>query len=160
MLTLKEALDTMDRYHAGALPIQMVDFANDLGIEVYKVPNWPSDLSGMIKRTAETRSGFSIYVNADHPVTRRRFTIAHECAHAMLHPELIGDGIVDDALYRSGLSSRIEAQANRLAADLLMPRKKLDQLISSGITDVSTLAEKFWVSEQAMAIRVGVPQEI
>lgn len=158
MLTLKEALDVMDRHHAGDLPIQMIRFATDLGIEVFRVPNWSPDLSGMIKRTDTTPSGFSIYVNASHSEKRRRFTIAHECAHAMLHPELIGDGIVDDALYRSGLSNRVEAQANRMAADILMPRVRLDELIDSGITSVKVLADKFNVSEQAMAIRLGVPQ--
>lgn len=160
MMTLKEALDVMDRHHAGDLPIQMVDFASDLGIDVYRVPGWPNDLSGMIKRSPDTDSGFAIYVNAEHPVVRRRFTIAHECAHAMLHPELIGDGIVDDALYRSGLSNRIEAQANRLAADILMPRSRLNQLIEGGMTSVSELATTFWVSEQSMAIRLGVPQDV
>ena len=159
MLTLKEALDVMDRHHSGDLPIQMVDFANDLGIEVYRVPNWPDDLSGMIKRTVETDSGFSIYVNGAHSPVRRRFTIAHECAHAMLHAELIGDGIVDDALYRSGLSTAVEAQANKLAADILMPRHRLNETINSGVTDVASLAKAFWVSKQAMAIRLGIPQE-
>lgn len=158
MMTLKEALEVMDRHHAGDLPIQMVDFASDLGIDVYRVPGWSSDLSGMIKRSANTDSGFAIYVNAEHPVVRRRFTIAHECAHAMLHSELIGDGIVDDALYRSGLSNAVEAQANRLAADILMPRYRLNELIGSGITDLKELAGTFWVSEQAMAIRLGIPQ--
>lgn len=157
-MTLKEALDVMDSHHAGDLPVQMVKFADDLGIPVYRVPNWSNDLSGMIKRTDDSPSGFSIFVNEAHPVVRRRFTIAHECAHAMLHPELIGDGIVDDALYRSGLSNRVEAQANRLAADILMPRKRLNELIQGGMTSVTALAEKFWVSEQSMAIRLGVPQ--
>lgn len=157
-MTLKEALDALDRHHAGDLPIQTVSFANDLGIPVYRVPGWSNDLSGMIKRTDSTPSGFTIYVNDAHPPVRRRFTIAHECAHAMLHPELIGDGIVDDALYRSGLSNTVEAQANRLAADILMPRSRLNQLIAEGTTSVRELAATFWVSEQAMAIRLGAPQ--
>lgn len=159
MMSLKEALEVMERHHGGALPIHMIRFANDLGIEVYRVPDWKTDLSGMIKRTGDTPSGFSIYVNADHSEVRRRFTIAHECAHAMLHPELIGDGIVDDALYRSGLSSRIEAQANRMAADILMPRARLDSLLKKGVTSVEQLAKIFHVSDQAMAIRLGVPQD-
>jgi len=159
MMSLKEALDVMERHHADDLPIHMIRFANDLGIEVYRVPEWKNDLSGMIKRTGDTPSGFSIYVNAGHSEVRRRFTIAHECAHAMLHPELIGDGIVDDALYRSGLSSRIEAQANRMAADILMPRARLDSLLKKGVTSVEQLAKIFHVSDQAMAIRLGVPQD-
>ena len=49
-------------------------------------------------------SGYAIFVNkGDRYKTRQRFTIAHKIAHFILHREAIGDGIVDDALYRSGL---------------------------------------------------------
>lgn len=158
MLSLNQAMQVIARHQTGDLPVQMVDLAHDLGIPVFRVPNWPDTLSGMIKKTPDSESGFAIYVNDDHAPTRRRFTIAHECAHAILHPELIGDGITDDALYRSGLSDAVEAQANRLAADILMPRSRLDQLIDRGETSVSRLAREFWVSEQSMAIRLGVAQ--
>ena len=52
---------------------------------------------------------------------RRRFTIAHEIAHFLLHRDKIGDQLSDDAMYRSSLSSDDERAANRLAADILMP---------------------------------------
>lgn len=160
MMSVTEAMRVIARHQTHDLPVQMIALADDLGIDVYRAPGWPSDLSGMIKKVADTRSGFAIYVNAAHPRTRRRFTIAHECAHAILHPDLIGDGITEDALYRSGLSNRVEAQANRLAADILMPRDRLDALIREGLTNVRELANRFDVSEQAMAIRLGTPQEI
>ncbi|SFS01666.1 ImmA/IrrE family metallo-endopeptidase [Sphingomonas jatrophae] len=159
-MSVIEAMKVVARHQKGDLPIQMVPLANDLGIEVYRVPNWPDTLSGMISKSNTSASGFDIFVNAAHPETRRRFTIAHECAHAILHPDLIGDGITDDALYRSGLSNRVEAQANRLAADILMPRDRLNELIDHGITSVPQLARMFGVSEQAMAIRVGAPQDV
>ena len=157
MKSLNEALAVIGE-HQKKLPVQTVDLARDLGLRVYKVPNWPGDLSGMIRKNEENAGGFDIFVNASHPYVRRRFTIAHEIAHAVLHPQLIGDGITDDALYRSGLSNSVEAQANRLAADILMPRERLRELIASGITDIDTLADKFKVSTQAMAIRLNVPQ--
>ena len=157
-MDMTQALDVIDRHHAGELPIQTIPLANELGLSVYSVPGWPNDLSGMIKKDLNSWGGFAVYVNRDHPVTRRRFTIAHETAHAILHTDLIGDGIADDALYRSGLSNAVEAQANRLAADILMPRKRVNELIAQGITSVNDLAKTFWVSEQSMAIRLGVAQ--
>lgn len=157
MISLNEARAVI-REHQKKLPVQTVDLARDLGLRVFKVPNWPNDLSGMIKRNDDNPGGFDIFVNADHPYVRRRFTIAHEIAHAVLHPDLIGDGITDDALYRSGLSNRVEAQANELAADILMPWARLNELVDSGITDIATLADRFKVSTQAMSIRLGVPQ--
>lgn len=146
------------RTHQKSIPVETVDVANALGLKVFRVPGWPNELSGMIRKNDDREGGFDIFVNAAHPQTRRRFTIAHEIAHAVLHPHLIGDGITDDALYRSGLSNSVEAQANRLAADILMPRDILREKIAQGITGVSDLARLFNVSEQAMAIRVGVPQ--
>lgn len=157
MKSLNDALAII-REHQKSIPVQTVDLARDLGLRVYKVPNWSNDLSGMIRKNEDNSGGFDIFVNAAHPYVRRRFTIAHEIAHAVLHPQLIGDGITDDALYRSGLSNTVEAQANRLAADILMPRERLGELIESGITDIDTLADRFKVSTQAMAIRLDVPQ--
>lgn len=157
MQGLKAALEII-REHQRKIPVQTVSIANALGIRVYKVPNWPNDLSGMVRKNDDSVGGFDIFVNQDHPETRRRFTIAHEIAHVILHPHLIGDGITDDALLRSGLSNAVEAQANRLAADILMPQEKLNEYIARGITNVRDLAQAFNVSEQSMAIRLGVPQ--
>lgn len=157
MISLNTALEIV-KEHQKAIPVQTVSIANALGIKVYKVPGWPADLSGMVRKNVDSEGGFDIFVNQDHREVRRRFTIAHEIGHVILHPHLIGDGITDDALLRSGLSNSVEAQANRFAADILMPRDKLHEYIKSGITSVSELALQFNVSEQSMAIRLGVPQ--
>lgn len=157
MVTFSAALDVI-REHQNKLPVPVVKIANALGVKVFTVPNWPSDLSGMVRKNEASAGGFDIFVNDAHPPVRRRFTIAHEIAHIVLHPHLIGDGITDDALLRSGLSNTVEAQANKLAADILMPRHKLDEMMRQGVTGVKELASQFNVSEQAMAIRLGVPQ--
>jgi len=123
MTTTINDYDEIVRRHQNEPPVQIVPIANDMGLNVYRVSDWKDTLSGMIVRDKERggKSGYAIFVNASHAQTRRRFTIAHELAHYALHGNLIGDGIKDDALYRSGLSSKVEAQANRYAADILMP---------------------------------------
>jgi len=160
MSSTEDSLEVIRR-HQTAAPVQTVPIATDLGLNVWRVPGWPDQLSGMIKHDSQRggESGYAIFVNANHAETRRRFTIAHEIAHFILHPELIGDGITDDALYRSGLSSRVEAQANRLAADILMPWHLINRFLDDGISDVSALAQRFAVSRSAMSIRLGVPYE-
>ncbi len=145
--------------HQKQAPVEVVPIAQELGMDVYRVPGWPDNLSGMIRLAPEDDERYAIYVNGDHHLNRRRFTIAHETAHFVLHKNQIGDGIVDDALYRSGLSNRIEAQANRLAAEILMPWHLLDPYIDTGIDDVGQLAKIFVVSRSAMSIRLGVPFE-
>lgn len=157
-LTYPEKLAIVQK-HQMAAPVQTVALANDLGLKVWHVPNWPDDLSGKIVKSADQGgpSGYAIYVNGGHHANRRRFTTAHEIAHFILHSESIGDGIVDDGLYRSRLSNAMEAQANKLAADILMPRLLLNQQIAKGKTSVKELAQIFQVSESAMSIRVGAP---
>ncbi len=138
-------------------PVLTIPIARKLGLRVYRMSGWPQDVSGLIRRDEDDggKSGFAIYVNADHAETRRRFTIAHELGHFVLHRELIGDGIVEDALLRAqGLSNRVEAQANRFAADLLMPRHLLDAAHREGIVTIPELARAFKVSKDAMSIRL------
>ena len=149
------------RRHQKEPPVPVVQIARDLGLEVYRSGGWPDSVSGMIRRDAERggSSGYAIFANGDHAATRRRFTIAHEIGHFLLHRELIGDGITHDALYRSRLQGGIEVAANRFAADLLMPWDRIREAVARGVDTMDALAEAFNVSRSAMSIRLGVPFE-
>ncbi len=72
-----------------------------------------------------------------------------------MHGDLIEDRIVDDTLYRSGLSDHYERQANGLAADILMPLILIKRLYCEGKRDVASLAEALDVSPAAMEIRLS-----
>lgn len=150
------AMDVI-RKHQQSAPVQMIPIAEALGLSCYKTLDWPDTISGMIVRdiTRGGPSGFAIYVNGKHSEVRRRFTIAHEVAHFVLHRDLIGDGITEDALYRSGLSDAVEREANGLAAEVLMPRHLVRDAVSQGQRDPATLAGKFDVSQQAMDYRLA-----
>lgn len=87
---------------------------------------------------------------------RKRFTIAHEIAHIIFHRDKIGAGLVDDALYRSRLSNTEEIEANKLAAQILMPWNLINQYMDANAA-VQSLAEIFDLSDSAMAIRLGIP---
>ncbi|MDD9911004.1 MAG: ImmA/IrrE family metallo-endopeptidase [Ahrensia sp.] len=145
--------------HQRQYPVQTVPIATALGIEVYKASGLPDTISGRIYRSFEDggSSGYAIDVNADHHEVRRRFTIAHEIAHFVLHRDKIGDEMFDDYLYRSGLSNKQEWEANALAADILMPRHLIAVARSNGLNTVHELAMAFNVSETAMSIRLGRP---
>jgi hypothetical protein len=160
-MLLDNAHTKIIRQRQQTFPVETVPLARDLGIPVYSVDGWADDLSGMIKIENEDRNNpqYAIYVNKNHASVRRRFTIAHEIAHFLLHKDLIGDGIVDDGLYRSGLPSKIETQANNLAAEILMPWHLLNEAMKQGFNTVPLLAEAFNVSKSAMSIRLGVPYE-
>jgi len=153
--------DRIIREHQGSAPISTIDIAEAMGLKVYHVGSWENDLSAMIRKDAERGgpSGYAIYVNGNHPRVRRRFSTAHEIAHYALHKSLIGDGITDDALYRSKLSGMIETQANRMAADILMPWHLIREATDRGLSTVEELAKHFDVSKSTMSIQLGVPFE-
>ena len=75
----------------------------------------PNDMSGVFLRHRSI--GFAILVNASHPRGRKRFSHAHEYAHALL------DRDRTIAISSTGNSSEmVERRANAFAAAFLMPR--------------------------------------
>ncbi len=143
-------------------PVDVVAIASDLGVNVWK-KSLPDSVSGKIFRdpmNGGPTTGFSIAVNESHSLVRQRFTVAHEIAHFILHRRKLESGdLIDDAMYRSGLTSKEETAANRLAADILMPLPLIKQLLDAGIRDPESLAARLQVSLPAMRIRLGLPVE-
>ena len=140
-------------------PVSLAAIAQTLGLKVLS-STLPNGISGEIRPDPATPSGFIIRVNKNDPTRRQRFTVAHELAHYLLHRDFIGKGVTDDVLYRSTLSDSREAQANRLAADLLMPQALLDDWMQKATSlkvddPVEFLSDKFGVSIAAMKIRLG-----
>jgi hypothetical protein len=147
------------RAHQETAPVKVSPIVRALGLQAFSA-DLPHGVSGKIffeEPEDGSQSGYVIYVNGGEPKPRMRFTLAHEVAHFILHRDLIGDGISDDVLYRSKLSSPIEAAANKLAADILMPWHLVREATDKGITTASDLARLFEVSEIAMSIRLGLP---
>ena len=141
--------------HLQEWPVKVESIARDLGIPVVRDDTMTPEVSGKIVREARgTPSGYVIYINAKDPPRRQRFTLAHEIAHYVLHRDLIGDGLIDDGMYRSKLGDVLERQANRMAADLLMPAGLVRALYKGGMKSLSGLSAAFDVSEPAIRIRL------
>jgi len=145
--------------HTKSAPVNVATVASKFGLAVYEA-NLPPGVSGMLVHDEKykTESGFVCFVDKNEPVTRQRFTAAHEIGHFLLHREQIGDHHEDNYLLRSeGFSSRQEIDANRFAADLLMPRDLIAKHMSEGQCTVEELSNCFNVSRIAMGIRLGLP---
>lgn len=130
------------------------------------------DISGFIARQPNS-TGAVIGLNANHHLTRRRFTFAHELGHYFLHGEQ-GQGEVHvdtNARFfvklRDTSSARgadvEEIEANFFAAELLMPETFVNtEVVKLGGLDlgdeegkIANLARRFGVSQQAMSIRLS-----
>ena len=145
------------RAYQDAPPIDVHTMATDLGLRVWEFSDMSDTMSGKLYRDETSPKGWSIGVNTNSSSTRKRFTIAHEIAHFLLHKDYLGDGVFDDTFYRSEhLSGGQETEANRFAADILMPYH-LIQGVASRTPGIEELANRFGVSKQAMSIRLGIP---
>ena len=141
-------------------PVNVEGLARDLGVRV-TYPWVDDDISGELRRMSGDK--FEISVNGTHAPTRRRFTLAHELGHFIYHRDLIGDGVDDNRAYRRTSTARYaltrigtheETEANRFAANLLMPMHLINQLRGEGLTR-QQMAKRLEVSEHALAIRLG-----
>lgn len=141
--------------HIQRAPVKISAIAQELGVNVLAA-TLPAGISGELR--PENHS-YLIRVNRHDSKGRQRFTVAHEIAHFLLHKNQIGSGITDDVLYRSKLNDAREAEANRLAAEIIMPKEILTTAFRSSILElenkISELADQFQVSKAAVRIRLG-----
>lgn len=145
-----------------SVPVPVKTLPSMLGIKLHSAFLVPG-ISGMLEKSGDT---FLLTVNATDTDTRQRFTLAHEIGHYMLHRHLVGDGLDDDRAYRSTevgkyhntlIGPKEEREANKFAANLLMPREAINRERAKDGMTVPQMARLFGVSEHAMSIRMGVP---
>lgn len=140
-------------------PVDVLEAARRLGVHVYSA-KLADKVSGVLMRDPSygSESGFVIFVDADEPSCRQRFTAAHELGHFVLHKDSVGERNEDNYLLRSEtMSNHQEVEANKFAAALLMPMSLIEAEMEAGNTTVSGLANTFGVSPTAMSIRLGLP---
>jgi hypothetical protein len=145
-------------------PVKVAALANALGLSVNRAPMAPN-ISGLIRpssaNSSDAPAGYEIQVNKYDSPERQRFTVAHELGHFLLHRSIIGAGVTDTVLFRSELSSNVETEANKIAADIIMPAALVEQdlVTLNNVRDLESareLSEKYKVSEAAMRIRIGL----
>lgn len=146
--------------HLTSAPVDLKEIFADLGIG-YSEEIILTGESGWIERTGEN---FDVVVNAADPIARRRFTAAHELAHYLIHRDLMDHGARmmrhTDRLYgdvgdnpNSPFKPHHEVQANKLAAQIIMPAPLVREKFATNPNHVA-LAADFEVSAQAMEIRL------
>ena len=142
--------------HMSEIPVNLRAIIDELGIEFREDPTLPATIAGKLMREWSAPSGYRITVNARDNPRRQRFTMAHELAHYVLHRDLLGEGHIDSALYRSTtLSDEYERQADRFAAQILLPAETLREAFNNTSKALSVLARMFDVSDAALRIRLS-----
>lgn len=158
------ARELLARLNIKSIPTPVEKVAKLLGAQVRFSP-LDEELSGMVY----IKDGVPIIgVNSLHHPNRQRFTIAHELGHLEMHKAMITSEVHVDksfpALMRNGVSStgteQVEIEANKFAAELLMPMAELEKALSTKQSDIDDdspieeIAKKFKVSKQALEYRL------
>ena len=130
---------------ARALDVKVVDEDNPTG-------------SGYI--SVEENGEYIIHVNVNkkYSTGQQNFIIAHELAHFLLHKDFLDKKRqLDRDASIPGLVD-IEAEAHALAANILMPKDVINNLVmTNDINSTKDLAEMLKVPESALKIQMGIP---
>lgn len=145
----------LNKFWDGQLPVDLDHILNRLDIAVKVLEASESDDTSGIACIENGKR--VIYVNLNDSVVRRRFTAAHEIGHHVLgHVTPEGRQFRDGKHIFTGDTQSIkETEANKFAADLLMPKLVLEHaILEENIRTIEALAAKFNVSQVAMRIRL------
>ena len=154
-----EAIKVLKEHNLTTIPIDPLVLARRKNIQVNNARFSDPDVVGMIIRRGED---VSILVSRDHPPLRKRFTIAHDLGHRLLHLSDDGEFVDREAdLFRQRRCEehtmtderRKEVEANIFAASLLMPADEVRRYWMER-KSIKELARIFKVSEEAMGYRV------
>jgi|SRR6516164_8204568 Zn-dependent peptidase ImmA (M78 family) len=163
---VKEAQKLLAGQNIKAAPVPVEQIAQCLGARIVYKELSEDDFSGMIYSGDDE---IVIVINSGHPQTRQRFTIAHEIGHLVLHRDVLGTKVHLDRTFqfrlhrdkRSSLGTdRLEIEANKFAAELLMPTQLIKREIENTYIEIDddetikSIAQKYHVSSAAMSIKL------
>lgn len=128
---------------------------SEVGLRIFYWP-MPSSISGLYAYSAE--SGPCLLINRKHPLERRRATIAHEYGHFLTERYKPGVNYLNGSPRKPASERFVDA----FGMAFLMPRTGVRRYAaeivrSSGdfqVADLCRLAQIFYVSVQAMALRL------
>jgi Zn-dependent peptidase ImmA (M78 family) len=146
----REAISLLNRTGMFEPPVNPVDIAHDLGVEVSFV-TFTGESQGVSGFYDPTQN--AIYVNEEDAGVRQTFTIAHELGHKVLHDDWARSEAYK-VLWRDPRKQgkdRFEQEANAFAANLLMPRQMIGRYKQYPL---SVIARIFAVSEDAARFRL------
>lgn len=145
-----EVIQLAEKYNISTDPLDLDGLARHLGIAVRRHP-MDTERSGYIK---QDEGRLVIGINSLHHPKRQKFTFAHELGHYFLHGGE-DSNFEDTVLFRDSSfgDATVEAEANKFAAELLMPEGVFRSQIVLLEGDVSELSSRFGVSSLAVSIR-------
>lgn len=154
--------------YVASIPVNIEAIIRSFDIELDKNANLSERVLGEISKDGDR---YKISIKKTDHYYRKRFTMAHELGHFVLHKDKIGNGIDDSENYRpvrrtdTAAGELEEREANSFAAEILMPEdlvvqyaKERGVFVGDEIEQSAALQEiatAFQVSKAAMGIRIN-----
>lgn len=138
-------------------PVDLSRVAGSLGLHLCE-KEFDDSIDGLYVRLPEGFARIGINNLYTKPMTRRRFTLAHEIGHHLLSRKInIGSKLFFVDGSKTG-SSIMEKACNRFAVLLLMPemlvKEHHEQLVHNPENRLAILSDRFGVSNWAMRRRL------
>ena len=140
----------------GVYPVPLGSICEKLGVD-FCSEEMSDDLSGLI---SYEDGKYSLKVNDAHSILRKRFTVAHELGHYLLHQDILKkEGkILERSVKKTPTEIdgvKREREANEFAAELLMPEKHfIERYREFQYAVLEQLSEYFAVSVAAVRVRL------
>ena len=145
----RQAARLLDSAGVSREPVSLRDVVSALNLELVHKTREPFSCEAALQPLGDAHA---IVLNGAGDERRRRFTIAHEIGHFVLHPGRCSperDGLVNEAMRVQ------EREADSFAAELLMPEHLVRQAVQEQGDDPTLLADRFQVSVKAMQVRLS-----
>lgn len=135
---------------------QLVELAKYLGATVHEVEFTHDVISARVFENEESKT-YTIELSKNEPISRQKFSLAHEIAHIILH-KVDREALVEYRRpileYADAEKLYKESQANAFAAALLIPKDRAERVWRE-LDDIEDFAEIFQVSRSAAYNRLS-----
>lgn len=163
----RDLLERIDRKQNSEVDVEKI--ASILDIDIIEGEFRAEDgkkISGLIKMSGKNGKPV-IAINSKEPPQRKRFTLAHEIGHFILHSneQMHIDEDFEFTAFRDSSSSIAtnlkEIQANQFAAELLMPSNEVEEIIKTNfpkkeITEIiNEISKTYNVSALAATVKIS-----
>ena len=144
-----DAAEVLARHWGGALPVDPIQIARELGVSVFSA-QLGEDTWGML---IGSPTGVDMYLDRDQPQSRLRFSCAHELGHFVDRGETLEhDRAFIDKRSNDDRGRADEVYANEFAASVLMPEREFRTAVAADLSPFD-LADRFNVSLDAVQWR-------
>ncbi len=143
----RQATRLLDSASVSHEPVSLRDVVSALNLELVGKTREPFTSEAALEPLGDGRA---IVPNGAGDSGRRRFTIAHEIGHFVLHQE----GCRPERGGADAAGRVEEGEADAFAAELLMPERLVREAVRTHGPDATRLAERFEVSRKAMQARL------